>query len=167
MALLDLCGQSMRRCPCEGSVPDRHRVVVTVPHDLHADAPMATCDSTMFRAVLGADGEILDIGRDTRKWSKGIRRAITLRDQHCVFPGCDRPPSWCDIHHCRPWEDGGDTKIDNGALLCRHHHTFLHAKRWTIQFHSCTPTVHRADGTPYVIHPWQAGDHPPDPQADP
>lgn len=182
-ALMELCGQTMRRCGCEGSVPDRYRVAVTISLDHRdrgnhgqagdderehgADPPMATCDSTMYRAVLGADGEILDIGRDSRKWSKGIRRAITLRDGQCVFPGCDRPPDWCDVHHCQPWEDGGHTKLGNGALLCLKHHTFLHAKKWTIRFDGCRPQVHRPDGTPFVITRWQAEGPGPEPIADP
>lgn len=172
-ALMDLCGQAMRHCGCEGSVPDRYRVAVTIDLDQHetdasdqrAEPPMETCDSTMYRGVLGADGEILDIGRDTRKWSKGIRRAITLRDGQCVFPGCDRPPDWCDVHHCRPWEDGGDTKVGNGALLCRLHHTFLHAKQWSIRFDGCRPRVHRPDGTLFTITRWEADD--PGPTSDP
>ena len=46
---------------------------------------------------------------------------------------CDRPPSWCDVHHCQNWEHGGPTNSNNGALLCRHHHTFLHKNHWTIE----------------------------------
>jgi 5-methylcytosine-specific restriction protein A len=55
---------------------------------------MACCDSPAFRVVLGADSEIPDVGRLTQQWPAGIRRAITHRDRGCVFPGCDRPPSW-------------------------------------------------------------------------
>ena len=32
-----------------------------------------------------------------------------------VFPGCDRPPGWTDIHHCTPWSEGGGTSVENGA----------------------------------------------------
>ena len=35
------------------------------------------------------------------------RRALTLRDRGCVFPGCDRPPGWCEGHHIVPWPAGG------------------------------------------------------------
>lgn len=159
-ALLDLIAQSMRREPSDRSVPDRYRVPVIVPAEAHCsppdgaqptEPPVAWCDSTMFRAVIDAKGTVLDIGRDTPRWSTPIRRAITLRDGHCVFPGCDRPPSWCDVHHCQPWEHGGHTKVDNGALLCRSHHTFLHANRWTITFHERKPQVRRPDGSLFTI----------------
>jgi hypothetical protein len=75
---------------------------------------------------------VLDIGRLTQQWPSGIRRAITICDGGCTFPGCDRPPSWSDIHHCRPWHDGGPTNVDSGALLCRRHHTFIHKYDWTV-----------------------------------
>ncbi len=156
MALVELVAQSMRREPSERSAPDRYRVAVVVPHDVAGEPPMATCDATMFRVVLNADSEVLDVGRDTPRWPRGIRRAVTIRDQGCVFPGCDRPPGHCDIHHCRPWEHGGETKIDNGALLCRSHHTFLHKEKWTIQFHGRRPQVHQPDGSLFTITPWRS-----------
>ena len=53
--------------------------------------------------MIGAHSEVLDVGRQTNRWPVAIRRAITARDRGCVFPGCDRPPSWTDIHHCTPW----------------------------------------------------------------
>ena len=109
--------QAMRREPSDASAPDRYRVAVVVRHD-HTDLlPLACCDSPAFRVVIGADSEVLDVGRITQQWPIGIRRAITHRDRQCVFPGCDRPPSWCDIHHCLPWEEGGSTSIDNGAAV--------------------------------------------------
>jgi hypothetical protein len=36
------------------------------------------------------------------------------------------------VHHCQPWIPDGETKVDNAALLCRAHHTFIHAKGWRI-----------------------------------
>ncbi len=185
--LLDLVAQSMRREPSERSVPDRYRVPVIIRHDAHCPgvdathhathgpgagdneggaqgrdgAPMPWCDSNMFRAVIDAAGQVLDIGRDTPRWSPAIRRAVTLRDGGCVFPGCDRPPGWCDVHHCQPWDHGGHTKVDNGALLCRSHHTFLHANHWKITFHEHRPRVHRSDGSLFTITRWQTDAPPP------
>ncbi len=57
------------------------------------------CDCDVIPAVLGSNGEPLDIGRATRIWPTGIRRAAILRDGGCVFPGCDRPARWADLHH--------------------------------------------------------------------
>ncbi|WP_242419678.1 HNH endonuclease signature motif containing protein, partial [Frankia sp. CpI1-P] len=32
-----------------------------------------------------------------------LRRALAARDRGCTFPGCDRPPSWCEAHHVIHW----------------------------------------------------------------
>jgi len=51
----------------------------------------------------------------------------------CMFVDCDRPASWCEGHHIE-WvkRDGGKTVIENGILLCRHHHLLLHNNGWDI-----------------------------------
>jgi hypothetical protein len=116
--LIEVVAQHQRREPSRSSVPDRYRVAVVIRPDDFVEPPLACCDSPMFRAVLNADGDVLDIGRSSDAWPTAIRRAVRLRDGGCVFPGCDRPPSWCDIHHCQTWDDGGRTSLDNGAMLC-------------------------------------------------
>jgi hypothetical protein len=160
-ALVDLVAQAMRRGPCDRSAPDRYRVGVLVRVDRDADqldtaAALAVCDAPAYRAVLGAEREVLDIGRLTKRWPDAIRRAVTLRDRGCCFPGCDRPPSWTDVHHCRPWIPDGETKLDNGALLCRLHHTFIHANGWKIVIPRPRgrPETHRPDGTRYEVKRW-------------
>jgi hypothetical protein len=146
-ALVDLVTRAARRAPGELSAPDRYRVAVVIT--AHAELlPAAACDADLYRLVLGADGEPLDVGRTTRRWTTAIRRAITHRDQHCTFPGCDRPPSHCDIHHCTPWNHGGETATTNGTLLCRHHHTFLHERRWQVHLdHRQRPIYTKPVGT--------------------
>ena len=59
-----------------------------------------------------------------------------LRDEHCQFPGCRAPASWCDAHHLVWWTRGGDTSLENCFLLCRRHHVAVHeggleARPWT------------------------------------
>src|SRR6266511_640383 len=61
-------------------------------------------------------GELLDLGRAARLVSTAQRRALTLRDQGCRFPGCDRPPQWTDAHHLIPWAHGGPTNLDKPRL---------------------------------------------------
>jgi hypothetical protein len=160
--LIDLLAQTQRREPGERSQPDRYRVAVIVQATDNPDtaaspaAAVALCDSSAYRAVLNDRSEVLDIGRDSRLWTPAIRRAITLRDGRCVFPGCDRPPSWCDVHHCQEWGDVGETKVDNGALLCRRHHTFVHAERWRVSIPQprSRPQVHRPDGSVFRVDRW-------------
>jgi hypothetical protein len=154
-ALVDVAAQAMRREPSDLSVPDRYRVAVVVQHDAPA-VPEAGCDATAYRVVLGARREVLDVGRQTSRWPVAIRRAITVRDRGCIFPGCDRPPGWTDIHHCKPWHEGGTTAVDNGALLCRRHHTFIHQHRWRVTLDGGIPTTRRPDGTRYLIERWAA-----------
>lgn len=61
-----------------------------------------------------------------------LRRAITARDGGCTAPGCSIPAPWCEAHHIQHWEDGGPTSVDNGTLLCSHHHHAVHAGAWGI-----------------------------------
>jgi hypothetical protein len=102
------------------------------------------CDANVIPVVLGSAGQPLDIGRSTRIVSQGLRRALILRDGGCAFPGCDRPPSWCDAHHIDHWADGGSTSLCNLALLCVHHHDRVHRDGWIIKM---------IDGLPWFIPP--------------
>ena len=152
--LVDLVSQTMRHEPSDVSVPDRYRVAVVVRHGQPTAPAEAACDVGAYRVVLGARGEVLDVGRQTSRWPVAIRRAITARDRGCVFPGCDRPPSWTDIHHCVPWAEDGGTSVENGALLCRRHHTFIHQRRWRITIDDGKPITRGPDGSPFAIQRW-------------
>jgi Domain of unknown function (DUF222)/HNH endonuclease len=88
------------------------------------------CDARV--ALVATDGEHPhDVGR-VRLVPLALRRALERRDGGCVFPGCDRPPKWCDAHHVIPWVEGGPTTLDNLALLCRSHHTRCHRDGWQL-----------------------------------
>jgi hypothetical protein len=90
------------------------------------------CDSAMTRVVLGPSSEPIDVGRCTRTIPPALRRALVVRDRGCRFPGCDRPPDWCDGHHLIHWIDGGETALSNTCLLCRRHHRFVHELGWRL-----------------------------------
>ncbi|MFD6445643.1 DUF222 domain-containing protein [Promicromonospora sp. NPDC060204] len=84
------------------------------------------CDSAVTRVVFGADGAVLDVGRAQRTVTGQMRRAVIARDGHCVFPGCDQPPSRCEVHHAvTHWAQGGATSVANSALLCWFHHQLV------------------------------------------
>ena len=85
-----------------------------------------TCDAGIIPMVLGSESEPLVVGRKTRTIPTGIRRALDNRDGGCTWDGCGAPASWCDAHHLIHWADGGNTSLDNLALLCRKHHTATH-----------------------------------------
>ncbi len=95
-------------------------------------AERMVCDCAIARLVVNAEGEILDLGRRTRTIPRRLRRAIRLRDQHCQFPGCRAPAAWCDVHHLVHWLLGGETNLDNCALLCRRHHVAVHEGGWKL-----------------------------------
>ena len=91
------------------------------------------CEGGVATLVVGDAGEVLELGRPERLFTAPQRRALAVRDGGCVWPGCSAPPSWCHAHHVRPWQDGGPTDVDNGALLCPAHHHHLHASPFTMR----------------------------------
>ena len=91
------------------------------------------CDTRIGRVVLRGQSVVLDQGRRTPTVTPEQRRALAHRDGGCVFPGCDRPPTWTDAHHVEFWvRDDGPTDLDNLVLLCRRHHVRCHEGRWTL-----------------------------------
>ena len=95
------------------------------------------CDASLIAAVLGGQGEPLDVARQHRLVTPAIRTALVLRDQGCTFPGCTVPTAWTDAHHLIHWIDGGATSLNNLTLLCRRHHTHVHRQGLTA---TVTPT---------------------------
>jgi hypothetical protein len=87
------------------------------------------CDPLLGRAVM-TESAVLDLGVRTPVVSASLRRAVKLRDRHCAFPGCDRRPGWCDVHHVVPVEEHGPTEEANLVLLCRRHHVVMHEGGW-------------------------------------
>jgi hypothetical protein len=97
-----------------------------------ATARRLACDAQIIPLVLGGSGVPLDLGRARRRPTHAQRAALIVRDRGCVFPGCDRPPSWCDAHHLLPWDAGGFTDLANLVLLCDHHHRLVHEGGWRL-----------------------------------
>src|SRR5215469_12903503 len=95
----------------------------------------------------------LDVGAATDTIPVQIRRAVTRRDQHCRFPGCDLPPVRCHVHHLRPRAEGGETAVSNCCLLCSFHHlVVVHRWGWTLILNpDGTTTATSPDGS-RVLH---------------
>ena len=109
----------------------------TIPSDPDADACAGeaitaaqarrlACNAQLIPAVLGGDSEILDLGRSQRLFTAAQRRALLLRDRTCRAERCDIPGTWAEAHHWIPWLEGGLTDLDDGVLLCAHHHHRVH-----------------------------------------
>lgn len=93
----------------------------------------ACCDADITTVTINDDGQPLNVGRTRRLATDAQRRAAMVRDGGCVFPGCDIPTNWCDLHHVTEWQDGGATDLDNLACLCRRHHGLTHSNGWNMQ----------------------------------
>ncbi|MBM0279083.1 HNH endonuclease signature motif containing protein [Micromonospora tarensis] len=161
-ALADVCRLALRTGELPENGGDLAQVVVTTnydtltrqvgtgaldigPHLTPEAVRRLACDAGILPAVLGGAGQVLDVGRQRRLISGPLRRALVLRDRGCAFPGCDRPPRWCDGHHIRHWADGGDTSLDNAVLLCGHHHRHVHHGGWAVRL--------GGDGHPEFVPP--------------
>lgn len=95
-----------------------------------AAAQRLACDAAMHRVLTVGRSHIIDYGTATRTVSPALFRVVALRDRHCRFPGCDRPPSWCEAHHIVPVTRRGPTRQENLALFCTRHHHLLHLPGW-------------------------------------
>ncbi|GEK79205.1 HNH endonuclease signature motif containing protein [Agrococcus baldri] len=90
------------------------------------------CDGVVQRAVLDAEGHVLDLGREQRLFSAAQRRALALQYGGCATPGCGFPVAWTEAHHVVWWSRGGRTDTKYGILLCKHCHSEVHAGRLLI-----------------------------------
>jgi hypothetical protein len=102
------------------------------------------CADGYVPVIVEPEGTV-DVGRTQRLFTSRQRIALDAVWGGCAHPACDRPPSWCEAHHARPWGDGGRTDIANGVLLCRFHHLMVHNNGWTIRPPGSDPR--------WVMHP--------------
>jgi hypothetical protein len=106
------------------------------------------CDAVVTRVITQGGSEPLDVGRRTPVIPAPMRRAVIVRDSHCRFPSCDRPPPWCDAHHVQHWADGGVTAVSNLVLLCRRHHRLVHGPGgFTLELLEGRAVFKRPDGS--------------------
>ena len=82
-------------------------------------------------AVLGSDSVPVDLGRTQRLFTKEQRDALAVMDGGCTAPGCDRPPSWCEVQHTDRWKaDLGETNLDKATLHCPADHHRADIEGW-------------------------------------
>jgi hypothetical protein len=98
-----------------------------------AHARRLACTAKILPAVLGGNSLTLDLGRTRRLFTPTQRKALLIRDKTCRAEGCDTPGTWCEAHHLDPWHAGGGTDLDNGVLLCSHHHHRAHEPTWRLE----------------------------------
>ncbi len=151
-ALIELVSRAVGAGAVPGSGGIRPQLVVTVPWATLVERGVEvaetswglplprgalrrlSCDAEVVRILVDPRGVPLDVGRTTRTIPPALRRALAVRDRGCAFPGCDRPPSWCEGHHVIHWLFGGVTALHNLVLLCGDHHRRVHHDGWDITF---------------------------------
>lgn len=165
-ALGEVCRQWLDLAERPSVAGERPHVTVTIDANAMRDGEGATseldhvgpagpdaarrlaCDASISRVVMAGRSEPLDVGRRTPVVPAAMRRAVTVRDRHCRFPGCDRPHTWCDAHHVVHWADGGPTALPNLVLLCRRHHRMVHQPGgFRLELEDGRPLFRRPDGS--------------------
>jgi hypothetical protein len=76
------------------------------------------------------DGAALEIGRESYRPSKAMRRWLRIRDGRCPFPGCSNQSLDNEADHLVPWHQGGSTGVTNLAQPCPQHHRLRHTTDW-------------------------------------
>ena len=110
------------------------------------------CETGYQPVVIAADGSPLDLGREHRLFQPAQRLVLNAVQGGCVWPGCEKPPSFCEIHHIEHWQAGGKTDINDGVLLCDHHHLLLHSNGWRIH-RVASPTDDRYENRYWLTPP--------------
>jgi len=130
------------RLPTSGGVSAR--VVVTMPLDtllgglksagvLGTDCQLSPGEARrlaaaagVIPAVLDGKSQLMDLGR-RRGFTEAQRIAMGLQQGGlCNIADCERPATWADANHRKPWAKGGRTTLENGELICPRHHTLVH-----------------------------------------
>jgi hypothetical protein len=95
----------------------------------------------------------VSVGRKRRTVPPSLRRALQARDRGCRFPGCPHR-RFTDAHHVVHWTKGGETGLDNLALLCRAHHRLVHEGGYEVHLErDGSISFVRPDGSVVDAHP--------------
>ncbi len=109
-----------------------------------AQAMRLACEARIIPVVLGGKGEVLHQGRAKRAFTAAQTYAMHARDTHCTATECDWPPGLCHAHHDTMFSKGGKTDIEDGRLLCPHHHARAHDPTYDMKVHADNKvTFHR------------------------
>ena len=106
------------------------------------------CEAGVMPMVMGGRSLPLDLGMASRLFNKAQAIALSARYDTCAALGCDRPFAWTELHHRRPWSEGGPTDLDNAVPLCGHHHRRVHDTSYDHQW--------LADGSVRFRHRWRS-----------
>lgn len=116
-----------------------------------ARAQRTACNARLVAMYLDSESRVLDLGTSKRIYDRHQRLVLAARDGGCTWPGCDRPPAWCEAHHLDFWSEDGPTDLDNAALMCHFHHFLVHEGEWAARMAD--------DGVVEVVPPRRVDPH--------
>jgi hypothetical protein len=83
--------------------------------------------NSLYYAFTNMAGEVLKIGRARRDPTPLQRLVVMVRDQTCVYPGCNVPATRTEVHHFNEYgKDCGTTDTDCLGSMCSPHHHHVH-----------------------------------------
>ena len=85
----------------------------------------------LVKSVLSQDADVRAVAHFGRTIPARVRTALEARDVTCVVPGCDVHEG-LEIDHVMPLAEGGPTRLDNLARLCRWHHSLKTHRGWRL-----------------------------------
>ncbi len=97
------------------------------------EARRSACGAGILPVVYAGASLPVDLGRETRLFTKGQRIALSGLHDTCATQGCQRPFAWCEIHHLQPWRRGGRTDLANALPLCGWHHRRAHDQLYDLR----------------------------------
>lgn len=83
----------------------------------------------LYLQILDFEGQTLHLGRSRRLGALSQYLALLGEERISTAPGTSAPAAFCDIHHIRSWESGGETNLDNLTLVDKHVHSTTDDKR--------------------------------------
>ena len=111
-----------------------HATIDGIDQPISIDTAREWAMSAGISPLYMAEGcEKVQLGRSRRLFTSAQKAVLIARDGGCAWPGCQRPPSHTQAHHIRWWKrHAGPTDLENGIMLCAHHHHRVHNDGWLI-----------------------------------
>jgi hypothetical protein len=121
--------------------------------------------STWYRLLTDEADSFAHLSTNRYQPTAAIWRTVVAKQRTCIWPGCCRPATRCQLDHRTEWPEG-ETCPDNLEPLCERHHRLKHADGFTVTADDdggYTVTTRR--GSTFRTHPSEqpVGDWPQDP----
>ena len=126
-----------------------------------ADVVQAMIHGRIRRVVFDTAGVVVDAGRLRRLFDGVMRDLMRLHSPTCIFPGCNRPATWCQVDHLTDWQHGGTTTAANAGPMCARHNQLKNAGFTVWRDPNAVFHTYHPDGTEIAPPPPPPGAAPP------